>query len=232
MRWLSSKKHNLLKKDPSLAEGSFFRARRDSGNVVFYALMAVMLMAMLIFAFARGGRENLTPLLATKIAEELFVQANLIRSAIQQCALEFPGGGGDMAPVGAPDGVIDENDNPNNPYPLKPSAPENANAPAGIAAAGDDNVRHLTCVGAPADQAYFFDGIQNQGRYLPPPPQGFSEWTYNNSSSDGVLIEIVAPNTSEAKAALQLVKTKFGGGLPTVKVTTSTILTIWIVAMP
>jgi len=178
---------------------------------VFYVFLAVALFAALIFAFARGNRDVATSESAMRLSEGLYAEANMIRAAIQSCTLEFPAGGGDMGTVGGvatPDGVIDADDNPNNPYPINPSSTFNPNAPAGLAAAADDSVRHLTCVGAPADRARIFEGASNQGRFLPPPPQGLSEWVYFNDT-DGVRIRITGINAAAVISAFDRLAAKF-----------------------
>ena len=199
-----TKKPAFLKKPP-LAGGLFCR---EAGNVLLYVLIAVALLAALTFAFARGNRDNLSQQKGVSMAEDLFVQANMIRAAVQQCVLEYPKGGGDIAPAGAPDGVIDASDNPNNPYPLAPSDALNPFAPAGIAAAADDRAKYLTCVGASAAEARMFEGSSNQGRFLPPIPAGFSEWVYKNDGT-GVYIQTAGSNDGAAKKALDLLERKF-----------------------
>ncbi len=147
--------------------------------------MAIGLLSALTYAFVKDSRENFSTQNSMKVAESIYVQANVIRSVIQQCIMEYPQGGGDLDS----DGFINTTDNTNTPYPLEPSNALNPNAPAGIVAAANDDVRYLTCVGAPTGQAAIFEGAGNRGRFLPPPPSGFNEWTYNNSAV-GVYIQI------------------------------------------
>src|SRR5690606_1005496 len=144
---------------------------REAGNVLFYIFLAIGLLGALTFAFTRDSRENTTTQSAFRAAEELYAQVNLVRSAIVECAVEYPQGGGDLDASG----VIDATDNPNNPYPVVPNHPNN---PHGVAL--DTYVRSLSCTGAPAGQGNIFQGAQNRGRFLPPPPLGFSEWEYLN----------------------------------------------------
>ena len=185
--------------------------RDEAGNVLFYVFMAVGLMAALTFAYVNGSRDSFSAQNAMRIGEELFVQSNLIRAAVAQCTIEFQQGGGDLAPAppALPDGVIDANDNPNNPYPLNPSSPLNPRAPAGIAAAPNDEVRYLTCVGAPVGEANIFQSGGNQGRFLPPPPPGLSQWIYKNDAN-GVYIQINSLQDATAQQALERLLTKFG----------------------
>jgi hypothetical protein len=165
--------------------------------------MAVGLMAALTYAYVKDSRENFSAQSAVRIAEELFVQANLIRSAVQQCAMEFPQGGGNMDNTGGSAGVIDAADNPNNPYPVKPTFAFN---PHGVA--GDDTAKNLTCTGAPTASASMFQGTNNQGRFLPPPPSGFSEWVYKNDAN-GVYLQTTGPQDAAAINALGRLMSKF-----------------------
>jgi len=180
--------------------------RVEAGNVLFYVFLAVGLMAAITYAFVKDSRQGFSSEIAMRSAEDLFSQANLLRSAVQQCAMEYPEGGGDLNH----DNNVDTTDNPNNPYPLKPTSPLNPNAPAGIAAASNDEARNLTCVGAPAGSARMFEGDGSQGRFLPPPPSGFSEWIYVNDT-DGVYFKITADNIASATAALDRLYSRFTG---------------------
>lgn len=219
--------HTCLKKEPRQDAGFFFSASRSqAGNVLFYVFLAVGLMAALTYAFVKDSRENYASQSAVRIAEELFVQVNTIRSAVQQCAMEFPEGGAGVTGGGRSyadlngDSVIDNTDNPNLPYPLSPSSALLTNALAGctstgsapgcIAATGDGNnyARNLTCVGAPLAEVNIFQGNSTQGRFLPPPPPEFSEWSYLNDAN-GVYVQITANPDAAAVNALNRLKTKF-----------------------
>lgn len=196
--------------------------RLEKGNVLFYVFIAVALLGALTFAFTKDSRESYSAQRAVQIAEDLFVQANMIRSAAVECTIEYPAGGGDLDLSG----VIDATDNPNNPFPINPSSVNTPNAPAGLAAAGNDNVRNLTCVGAPAARANMFQGSKNQGRFLPPPPSGFAEWVYVNNNA-GVRITITGPNSAMAIDALTRLKNKFDDCQAALDTGTRT-LTVWI----
>ena len=191
---------------------------RNDGNVLFYVFLAIGLMASLTYAFVKDSRENYSAQSSVRITEELFSQANMIRSAVQQCAIEFPQGGGDIAPLATPDGVITNADNANNPYPIDPDTDLITNAPAGCVATGgapgcvtlaaDNNVKNLTCIGAPIGEANMFQGANNQGRFLPPPSTGFTEWTYTNDAN-GVYIQTTAASDLASVNALSRLMAKF-----------------------
>lgn len=159
----------------------------ERGSVIIYILMAIGLLAALTFSFSQGTRENVTTQVGHRTAEDLYIQASVIRGAIVECATQYPQGGdgtNNNDPDIDGDGDVDDDDNPNNPYPVNPSHPDN---PHGVA--GDDSVRNLSCTGAPANEANIFQGTNNKGRFLPPPPAGFGEWEYGNTT-DGVYIRI------------------------------------------
>lgn len=158
------------------------------------------LLAALTFAFVGNDRENTTAQGAYRLTEDLYAQVSLIKSSILECTLKYPNGGGDMDANGS----ITTADNPNNPYPVKPSFPSN---PHGVA--GDDNVRSLTCTGAPsAAEAAMFSGANNKGRFLPQPPSGYTEWLYINDAN-GVRIRTTGPNDAATAQALTRLVAKF-----------------------
>lgn len=163
------------------------KAAGQAGNVLFYIFIAIALLGALTFSFAKDGRQNVTTQMGHKTSEELFIQASVIRAAIIECAVQYPQGGGDITG----DGQITTADNFNPPYPVQPSHPNN---PHGVQPF-NNNVRVLSCTGAPAAEANIFQGANNKGRFLPPPPAGFNEWVYRNDAN-GVRIEISAAGGS------------------------------------
>jgi hypothetical protein len=174
-------------------------SRSESGSVLVYIFIAVALLAALTYTFTKNTRSDLSGQMANKISQELYVQANLIRSAVIECTLAYPAGGGDLDSSG----TIDTTDNPNTPYPLTPNAALN---PGGAAA--NDYARNMVCVGAPAASRNIFGSTNNQGRFLPPPPGGYTEWSYINDSN-GVRIKITAPNSASDINALNKLMAKF-----------------------
>ncbi len=194
LSFLFKKAEDLLKKR------SFRFCGNERGSVLFYIFLAVGLLAAVTYAFVKDSRQGVTTQNAYRIAEELQQQIQMIRAGVQECVLEYPGGGGDLDASG----VVDDTDNPNTPYPLDPS---NALNPGGAAA--NDQVRNLQCVGAPdATRWNIFQGANNQGRNLAPIPSGFSEWTYTNDA-DGVYIQTTAPQDASSIDALNRLLAKY-----------------------
>lgn len=171
--------------------------KKNSGNALLYVFIAVGLLGALTYSFVKGSRENYAVQNAARIAEEMYVQTNLMKSSVMQCRMEYIEGGGDLDD----DGAINSSDNANAAYPLAPSDPLHVNAPAGctatsgkagcITAAANDDARNLKCVGAPIGAVNMFTGQNNSGSFLPPKPQGFQEWQYKNDAN-GVYLQITA----------------------------------------
>jgi len=73
----------------------------ESGNVIAYILVAVVLFGALTAAMMRGGGEQAAATSSFRIAEDLVSQAQGIRSAILECALVYRSGG-DLPEVASP----------------------------------------------------------------------------------------------------------------------------------
>lgn len=193
------------------------RRGREKGSVLFYIFLAVGLLAALTFSFVNSSTENTTTQNAYRAAEELYGQSTLIRAAILECTIQYPGGGGDIDG----DTDIDADDNPNSPYPVEPTMVDN---PHGVA--GDDTVANLTCTGAPTGEEVMFGAnTLGKSRFLPPPVSGFGDWVYHNDAT-GVYITVTASGSSAATLnALSRIESKFAACEADVSGTT---LTIWI----
>ena len=214
-------------------------------------MLAVGLLAALTYSYVKDSKENITSQNAVQVAETLYSQINMIKSAVVECVDEYPGGGGDMNN----DGVIDTSDNANNPYPLNPSNALNLKAVSSSTnpatnsgcsvtgatgcipqeASGYDYVSDLYCIGAPPGAAAMFSGTSNQGRYIPPPPTGFNDtaaptgWVYKNNSTfggaGGVYIQITGDGSPTASVALTRLLAQFTTKQASVAGNT---LTVWI----
>lgn len=207
----------------------------ERGNALLYVLLAVGLLGALTYFYAEDSRENYSSQAAISISENLYAQANMIKSAVVQCTLEYPAGA-------VLNGNIVNNpatDNPNTPYPIAPSSALNASRQLGnppvsdpIAAAANDQVRNLTCIGAPSSLAFMFTGANNQGRYLPPIPSDFTDWVYGNdltsgpSGKGGVYIQTTGNGDAASVSALQRLIAKYVQ--PTQASLSGNTITIWI----
>lgn len=196
-------------------------SRGARGSVLFYILMAVALIGALSFVVMEDSDSTVSTQVAQNTASELYAQANLIRAAVTECVLEFPGGGGDLDG----DNDIDAADNANTPYPLEPNDALN---PGG--AAGNDQVRNLKCLMSSSTARNMFQGAGNRGQLLPPPPSGYTEWTYFNTVADGVGMEITAPLSATHLDALTRFMRKFSSCQAALDYGSCgvTCLTVWI----
>ncbi|MBU6474709.1 MAG: hypothetical protein KGQ70_01975 [Alphaproteobacteria bacterium] len=196
---------------------------------MLYVLLAVGLLAALTYYFAQDSNENYAAQDAIHISEELYAQINMIKAAVVECSLEYPNGGPYVGGV---------SENSNNPFPINPSSANvtqevagctaTSNAPNCIAAFGNDDVSNLSCPGAGIGYEMLFSGANNQGRYLPPMPAGFTDWFYGNDAT-GVYITTTttAPSDPASIDALDRLMGKFTS-TQAVHATGSTSFKVWI----
>jgi hypothetical protein len=173
--------------------------RGQRGSVLFYIFIAIGLLAALTLTFVNSGKEGITTQAAQRMTENLYVQANGIKSSILECVYTYPNGGGDLDG----DGDIDSDDNSNIPYPLDPT---DANNPDGAAA--NDQVRNMQCPGAPSGSYAIYDGVGTTGKFLPPQVNGFSEWIYQNNAN-GIYIQTTGAADQAVTAALDRLEARF-----------------------
>jgi hypothetical protein len=62
-------------------------SNREAGNVLFYILLCVALLALLTYTMSSGGNEQATGTTSFKLTEDIKSQAQGIRSAILECVL-------------------------------------------------------------------------------------------------------------------------------------------------
>lgn len=177
--------------------GVFSGRARQSGSVLVYVFVAIGLLAALTYSFTKDSRSGVAAHTANRVAQELYVQANLIRSAILECTLSYPGGGGDLDG----DADIDADDNPNTPYPLQP---DNALVPDPPGPVAGNAVHDVVCLKSSTETENIFQGVNNRGRFLPLPPAGFGAWTYTSHATDGVYVEIETTGVASATEAQAL----------------------------
>lgn len=197
------------------------------GNVLFYIFIAIGLLGALTFAMTRQTGQNVNVQMGHRAAEDLYVQAASIRAAIVECIIQYPQGGDgpdNNNPDIDGDGDTDDTDNPNNPYPIEPNKAFN---PHGVAA--NIQVRNVSCTAAPTTEANIFQGSNNRGRFLPPPPSGFGEWTYHNDTN-GVRIQIIGTGGATVVDAITRLRSKFALCQAEVNFATcgATCITVWI----
>ena len=148
------------------------RRTAEKGSALVYILIAIALLAALTATFMDSSSQQTTSQNTFNTVTDLNSQVNFIRSGIQECVLTYPGGDAQWSGTFA-----------NQPYPIDPDRTEFLN-PASFS-----QVRYLGCPGNNTStvtdmvHAKIFGG--SSGKFMPPPPNLFSEWTYSNTV-DGV----------------------------------------------
>lgn len=143
--------------------------RAESGSALIYILIAIALLAALTVTFMEPSSEQATSQNTFQTVADLNSQVNAIRSAVQECVLNYPSG---------ESGLVGKS---NFPYPVNPSSTYLASPDA------SDEVKNIRCPGNPGgasnNHADIFSGAT--GKFLPPAPDLFNEWVYSNTQ-DGV----------------------------------------------
>lgn len=162
----------------------------ETGSALVYILIAIALLAALTVSFMQPASQQTSSQNTFKTVTAVQGQADLIRSAIQECVLSYPRGdrciNGDAAAhcttVGTTDAGAREN------YPINPDSTHYTNATP--ARAGNRYVRNMRCPGnnpgftaAHDNHEPIFSGAA--GKFLPPPADLFGEWQIYNGT-DGV----------------------------------------------
>ena len=157
----------------------------ERGSALVYILIAIALLAALTVAFMRPSDRQTQSQGTFKSVSQMTSQIEFIRSAVQECMLVYPQG--DKA-------AMDDGAQVNNPYPLMPDSSYFSAYCSAEGSKSDHFVNDLRCPGKPGNDdpchATIFSGATN--KFLPPPPDLFSDWRYYNGN-DGVFIWTVWP---------------------------------------
>lgn len=156
----------------------------QKGSALVYILIAIALLAALTATFMDSSSQQTSSQNSFKLTSELKSQADMIRSAIQECVLMYPGGDDALAGQTTVGGQ-----QPTHPYPLDPintylAAPSTTQL-----------VKDIGCPGNPGtsnNHAKIF--AASSGKFLPAKPNLFDDWGYLNHV-DGVQIVIMTNKT-------------------------------------
>ncbi len=169
--------------------------KTQSGSALIYILIAIALLAALTAVFMTGNSDTQTSKQSeTMLVKELQSQIAFIRTAIDECVLNYPNGDTTMPqnPVGGQP--------VNRPYPLQANNVYLLNP----SSAGVSLVKDIRCPGNPGNSnnhAKIFSGAS--AKFLPPAPNLFTDWWYYNDVG-GVFFTIITSSTDAyLKAALQ-----------------------------
>lgn len=166
----------------------------EAGSALVYILIAIALLAALTVTFMEPSSQQTSSQNVFKTMTEVESQANVIRSAIQECVLAYPKGDSTIITSGV--GMTDEGARKN--FPINPNSDHYASATPGKS--GDRLVKNIRCPGNNpgaadvADHEPIFGGTG--GKFLPPKPDLFSDWEYYNGN-DGVFFWTSTSKTDE-----------------------------------
>lgn len=146
------------------------------GSALIYILIAIALIAALTAVFMQPASQQTRSQNSFKLSAEINGQVQMIRSAIQDCILQYPEGDSGITPALVP--------GYNAVYPLDPDSTYLPTTPA--IRASDKNVSNLRCPGNNPggsnqnQHELIFGG--STGRFMPATPALFTPWTYRNGT--------------------------------------------------
>lgn len=154
----------------------------DRGSALIYILIAIALLAALTVSLMEPSGQQAQSQSGTNLVTEISSQTSFISSAVSECILSHPD----------QDSELTNTQQKNAPYPINPSDPYFNSQSADPLSDPDDKVKWIRCPGNPGgtasnnqDHARIFGGAS--GKFLPPAPALFTDWTYYNGA-DGVFI--------------------------------------------
>ncbi|HRQ61780.1 MAG TPA: hypothetical protein PLO23_09775 [Alphaproteobacteria bacterium] len=174
--------------------------KAEAGSALVYILIAIALLAALTVSFMQPSSQQTSSQSGFRTLTEVKGQADTIRSGIQECVLRYPNGDQTAAIDTSDPGAMKE-------YPLKPNSTYLENP------AANREARGIRCPGANNggvvdDHKPIFSG--SSGKFLPPPPDMFSEWQYYNGA-DGVFFWIATDKSdSFLKTSMEKLEENFG----------------------
>ncbi len=159
------------------------------GSALIYILIAVALLAALTVSLMEPSGQQAQSQSSTNMVTDVSGQVSFISSAISECILSHPD----------QDSELTATEQKNAPYPINPSDPYFDSQSADPLSDPDDSVKWIRCPGSPGgsgptnqNHARIFGGTS--GKFLPPAPAMFSDWTYYNGS-DGIYIMTTTTKT-------------------------------------
>jgi len=143
---------------------------RRKGSALVYILIAIALLAALTVTFLdSSSTQQARSQNSFRLSTDLDGQMTMIRSAIQDCILQYPTGEEGFTQAGY-----------HTPFPLEPDD-THLTAPA---TSGTKYVKDIRCPGNPGDSANhapIFGG--SSGRFLPAKPDVMDDWVYRNGTN-------------------------------------------------
>lgn len=159
------------------------------GSALIYILIAVALLAALTVSLMEPSGQQTQSQSSTSMVSDLSGQISFITSAISECVLSHPD----------QDSELTATEQKNAPYPINPKDPYFNTQSADPLSDPDNSTQYIRCPGNPGgsgannqDHARIFGG--SSGKFLPPAPPLFEDWTYYNGA-DGIYIMIATNKT-------------------------------------
>lgn len=165
-------------------------SNNERGSALVYILIAIALLAALTMSFMEPSSQQTSSQNTFRTVTGVQSQADMIRSAIQECVLLYPKGdkciNGNAASYCTTSSITDPDAREE--YPINPNSDHYVNATPDQS--GDRLVKNIRCPGNnPGDTAdhddheLIFTG--SSGKFLPPAPDLFNDWEYYNGE-DGI----------------------------------------------
>ncbi len=183
------------------------RQHRDAtirGSALVYILIAIALLAALTVSLMEPSSQQTQSQNSTNLVTDISGQISFISSSISECVLSHPD----------QDSELTVTEQKNAPYPINPVDPYFDAQSADPLSDTTNNVANIRCPGNPGgsgstnqDHARIFGGAS--GKFLPPAPALFTDWTYYNGA-DGVYIMTTSSKTDPfISAALTKLDAKY-----------------------
>jgi type II secretory pathway pseudopilin PulG len=140
------------------------RSPPDAGFAIGPILFVLALLGILAAVIAAGSGDFSTASVADRVYNDIYSQANLIRTKINECNLKWgTNNNGDGYPASDPAGTL----------------------VCALACIGDPSAAQggNDCAGNPMTQQNLWNGMRPA--LLPPPTSGFNQWNYVNAGSSG-----------------------------------------------
>lgn len=163
--------------------------QQDKGSALVYILIAIALLAALTVSLMEPSSQQTQSQGSTNLVTDIGGQVSFITSSISECVLSHPD----------QDSELTTTEQKNAPYPINPMDPYFDTQSATPASDVDDKVTNIRCPGNPGgsgptnqNHARIFGGAS--GKFLPPAPALFTDWTYYNGA-DGIYIMTTSSKT-------------------------------------
>jgi hypothetical protein len=163
--------------------------RNSAGSALIYILIAVALLAALTVSLMEPSSQQGQSQSSTSMVTDLSGQISFITSGISECVLSHPD----------QDSELTTTQQKNAPYPINPKDPYFNTQSADPLSDPDNSAKYIRCPGSPGgsgsnnqDHARIFGG--SSGKFLPPAPAMFTDWTYYNGT-DGIYLMTTTSKT-------------------------------------